>query len=320
MISMRAWRILILLCFSGGVIASPSSSRDPTRTTGRCELARDHFVVVEQLRVHYLETGAGRTLVMIHGNAGAADDFGYGAIELLCDQYRIVAVDRAGHGQSDRPKDKTATLEYQAELLHQTLLHLGISKPILVGHSWGASLALAYAVKYKTEVSAIVLIAPAAYPDKGENRLLRMAVTPPVIGDVGLMIGKLILGRHILKQELSRAFFPEPVPEEYLQKATASWLTRRHLKAYLEDEWTLNRSLKHLSHQYSQIKVPVVIVTGDKDKVVSPKDNAYRLKSTLASADLIEVKDAGHEIPQTHPEIIYAAIKKVSESQLVNRQ
>jgi pimeloyl-ACP methyl ester carboxylesterase len=66
--------------------------------------------------------------------------------------------------------------------------------------------------------------------------------------------------------------------------------------------------------------VPVVIVTGDKDKVVSPKDNAYRLKNTLASADLIEVKDAGHEIPQTHPEIIYAAIKKVSESQVVNRQ
>ncbi len=158
------------------------------------------------------------------------------------------------------------------------------------------------------------LIAPAAYPDRGGDRLIRMAVTPPVVGDASLLLGRLILGRHIVKQELARAFYPEPVPEEYLQQATRLWLTRRHLKAYLEDEWTLNGSLKHLSHRYSEIKVPVVIVTGDKDKVVIPKDNAYRLKSTLARANLIEVKDAGHEIPQTHPETIYAAIKKASGS------
>src|SRR5262245_49154329 len=142
-----------------------------------------------------------------------------------------------------------------------------------------------------------------------------MSVTPPVIVDASIFIGRLILGRRILKQELSSAFYPEPVPEDYLQHATASWLTRRHLKAYLEDEWTLNASLKHLSRRYSEINVPVEIVTGDNDRVVDAKDNAYRLKSSLANANLIEVKDAGHEIPQTHPETIYAAIKKASESE-----
>ena len=309
------WRILFLLCFGSGLMASPLPRSNNSPLRGPCELARDHFTTVEGLRVHYLETGAGPSLVMIHGNAGAADDFGHGTIELLCGEYRIVAVDRAGHGQSDRPKGKPATLEYQADLLHQTLTKLGVTHPILVGHSWGASLALAYALKYQTEVSAMVLIAPAAYPDSGGDRLIRMAVTPPVIGDVSLLLGRLILGRHILKKELARAFYPEPVPEEYLKHATHSWLTRRHLKSYLEDEWTLNRSLKNLSRSYSEIKVPVVIVTGDEDRVVIAKDNAYRLKSTLACADLIEVKYAGHEIPQTHPETIYAAIKKASEAE-----
>src|SRR5215468_5879175 len=266
------WRIIFLLCFGGGLMASPLPGlnnpplprSDNAPIPDACELARDHFTTVEGLRVHYLETGSGRTLVLIHGNAGAADDFGHGTIEQLCGEYRIVAVDRAGHGQSDRPKEKPATLEYQADLLHQTLAQLGITHPILVGHSWGGSLALAYALKYQTEVSAIVLIAPAAYPDKGGDRLLRMLVTPPVIGDASLLIGRLILGPHILKHELERAFYPEPVPEEYLKQATHSWLTHRHLKSYLEDEWTLNGSLKHLSHRYSEINVPVVIVTGDK--------------------------------------------------------
>ncbi len=143
------WRILFLLCFGGGLMASPLPLSNNSPIPDACELARDHFTTVEGLRVHYLETGAGRTLVMIHGNAGAADDFGYGTIELLCGEYRIVAVDRAGHGQSDRPKGKPATLEYQADLLHQTLVQLGITHPILVGHSWGASLALAYAIMYQ---------------------------------------------------------------------------------------------------------------------------------------------------------------------------
>ena len=313
--SLMLWRILFVLCFGGGLMASPLPRSNNLDNKRPCELAQDHFTTVEGLRVHYLETGTGPTLVMIHGNAGNADDFGNGVIELLCDHYRIVALDRAGHGQSDRPKGKPATLEYQADFLHHTLVQLGITHPILVGHSWGGSLALAYALKYHKEVSALVLVAPAAYPDKGEDRLIRMAVTPPVIGDISLLLGRLILGPHILKKELARAFYPEPVPEEYLKQATHSWLTRRHLKSYLEDEWTLNGSLKHLSRHYSEINIPVVIVTGDKDKVVIPKDNAYRLKSTLAHANLIEVKYAGHEIPQTHPETIYTAIKKASEAE-----
>ena len=309
--------LIFVLCAGASAFAAGSASdhrADLAATNGPhpCQTTAEHFITVDSLRVHYVETGAGATLVMIHGNAGNADDFTFGVISRLCSDYRIVAVDRAGHGKSDRPTSKTPTLEYQAQLLHETLADLGIKHPILLGHSWGAALALAYTLKYPSDVSGIVLLAPAAYPDKGADRLLRIAVTPPVIGDATLLVGKIVLGRHLLKAALSRAFYPEPIRDDYLKHATTSWLTRKHLKAYFEDEWSLNASLKRLSKHYSEIRVPVVIVTGDEDKIVSPQENAYRLRQTIPHSSLIEVKQAGHEIPLTHPQTVYDALKLIS--------
>src|SRR5215472_8395530 len=261
---------------------------------------QEHFVTVENLRIRYVESGGGPAVVMIHGNAGSIEDFEFGAIEALSSNYRVIAVDRPGHGKSDRPNGKTVDVEYQARLLHEVLSDLGVVQPVLVGHSWGAALALDYALQYPAEVSALILAAPAAYPDNGEARLLEALIKPPVIGDVSLMLGRSMLGRHILRGILRRAFAPQPVPERYYRLVASSWLGRKQLKAYLDDESGLNASLRELSKRYTEIKVPVVILTGDQDQIVSPVENAYRLKNSIANSQLIELKGTGHEIPQTH--------------------
>jgi pimeloyl-ACP methyl ester carboxylesterase len=92
------------------------------------------------------------------------------------------------------------------------------------------------------------------------------------------------------------------------------------LKAYLDDEARLNASLRKLSKRYSEINIPVVILTGDHDQIVSPKENAYRLKDSIANAQLIELKDTGHEIPQTHPESISKALSLINSSILAELQ
>src|ERR1043166_4498402 len=263
---------------------------------------RENFVTVEKLRVRYVESGNGPTIVMIHGNAGSVEDFEFGAIETLSTNNRVIAVDRPGHGKSERPNRKTVDVEYQARLLHQVLSGLNVARPVLVGHSWGAALALSYALRYPTDVSGLILMAPAAYPDSGESRLLKAMSKPPVIGDVPLLLSRWILGRQILKSVLRRAFFPQPVPESYFQLVASSWLSRKHLKAYLGDESSLNTSLRKFSTRYSEISIPVVILTGDHDQIVSATENAYRLQDSIANAQLIELKNTGHEIPQTHPE------------------
>jgi pimeloyl-ACP methyl ester carboxylesterase len=272
----------------------------------------DGFVEVEQTRLHFVEGGAGsRAVVLLHGNAGSVEDFEYGVSETLSRDFRVVAFDRPGHGQSARPGGKAAPVEYQARMLHETLLRLGVSNPILVGHSWGASLALCYALTYPRETAGLVLLAPAAYPDSDTNPLMKALIKTPLVGNLALTFGKTSVGAGQLRRELERAFYPQPVPKNYLKAATSTWLGRKQLRAYLEDEWSLNESLRRMSKHYGELRMPVVIVTGDSDRVVSPKENAYRLREAIPRARLVELKGTGHEIPLTRPESVYAALRLI---------
>lgn len=302
-----AIRSKLTLLLSALIIASTLC--EPIRA--QISSIKENYVTVERLRVRYAESGSGQAVVMVHGNAGSIEDFEFGTIETLASNYRVIAVERPGHGKTDRPNGKTVDVEYQARLLHQVLSSLSVARPVLIGHSWGAALALSYALQYPTEVSALILVAPAAYPDAGESRFLEAMNKPPVVGDVPLMLGRSFVGRKILKAALRRAFFPQPLPEKYFQSVASLWLGRKQLKAYLDDESSLNASLRKFSKRYAEISIPVVILTGDHDQIVSPIENAYRLKDSITSAQLIELKDTGHEIPQTHPESIKNALSLI---------
>jgi hypothetical protein len=67
----------------------------------------------------------------------------------------------------------------------------------------------------------MVLLAPVAYPDKGENRLLRTAINAPIIGDLSLLLGKPFVARRMLKQALAQAFYPQTVPNSYFKIASS---------------------------------------------------------------------------------------------------
>ena len=296
------------------VSAQSQTQGDSAAQTSGCDASQEHFVSVSGVRVHYLEAGAGQTVVFVHGNAGSVDDFSYRAIRMLCGEFKILALDRPGHGKSERLSKDSARLESQARLLHDTLNLLGVKRPILVGHSWGGSLALAYALNYPNDVSSLVLLAPAAYTeDEPTGGWMTALIKPPVIGDVCLAAGKVLFGKRMLKRELGRAFDPQTVPADYLA-STNTWLGRSQLKSYFEDERKLNVSLQSLSARYPDIRLPVIIVTGDSDKVVTPEANAYRLKAAIPQSQLLVLKHTGHEIPQTDPQSIRTALTMISTS------
>lgn len=304
--------VVLALLVCGHAAAQSRFNLATNKSFAHAPAIKENFITVDGLSVRYIESGSGPTVVLIHGNAGSAEDFEFGTANILSSSYHVIAVDRPGHGRSDRPKRKAASVDYQARLLNDVLTSLGVTRPVLVGHSWGAALALSYALQYPREISGLVLLAPAAYPDPGESSLLHALTKPPLLGDIALIAGKSVLGKHVLRATLERAFYPQPVPRGYLDLVAASWLGRRQLKAYLDDESSLNASLKKLSKSYSEIDVPVVIVTGDLDQIVSARDNAYRLKAAITNARLITLKDTGHEIPQTHPESIYEALSLIT--------
>lgn len=308
MIALTLACALASAAYAGDGGNSPKRGADSPDSAGLV----DCYLEIDKTKLHLIQGGTGQqTVVMLHGNAGDIQDFEYGLAELVSKSYRVIGFDRPGHGKSERPGSKAASVEFQALLLHKTLQSLGVNKAILLGHSWGASLALCYALKYPAETAGLVLLAPAAFPGADPNPLLPAVVKTPLIGGITLMLGKTLMGDERLRHKLERAFYPQPVPENYLRMATSTWLERKQLRAYLEDEWSLNESLRRMSRHYGELRMPVVIVTGDQDQIVAPKDNAYRLKERIPQAQLVVLKGVGHEIPLTRPDSVYSALKLI---------
>ena len=280
-------------------------------------VAHDHpqalskFVTVGGARLHFVIKGAGRPVVLIHGNPGSCQDWTrlYGP---LAAHYCAFAFDRPGHGHSDRPNHRPITVDVQAQMLHAALKDLHVEQPILVGHSWGGALALAYALEFQDDLAGLVLLAPAAYEsDDGVSFLTKLPALP-LIGDLINFIFTPLLGASVVREDLQKAFSPDPVPKHYLRHVLSEWTRPKKVKWYSVDDALLNESLPKFTNRYSEVRVPVTIVTGDSDLIVPANENAHRLYAALPHAELIVLEKTGHQIPFTRPEAVVDAIDRVA--------
>jgi len=267
-------------------------------------------VVVDGTRLNYVSAGSGRPVVLIHGNPGSYHDYTVAVVERLAQSYYVVAFDRPGHGYSERQDSVNTTVEVQALIIRDALEKLSLNKPVLVGHSWGGSLMLAAAVAYGKDLAGIVLLAPAAYPNAS---IEWWSVLPhvPLIGNFVVNTVTPFLGRAMARQSVKRAYDPQEMQKDYVERSLDLWMRPDQIRACAYDERTLGESLTVLSECYSDIEIPVVIVTGSADRLLDPEEQAYRLHRTIKNSKLIVLPDTGHQLPQTRPDTVISAIDAV---------
>ncbi|MDC0043190.1 alpha/beta hydrolase, partial [Paracoccaceae bacterium] len=105
--------------------------------------------VLQDAEIHWYESGQGKPIIMLHGLAGNLRNFTYALVGKLDQDYRVIAIDRAGCGWSTRSKSECATLQEQARIISEFIDKEQIEKPLIVGHSLGGAIALALALEYK---------------------------------------------------------------------------------------------------------------------------------------------------------------------------
>lgn len=267
-------------------------------------------VVVDGMTLNYVSAGSGRPVVLIHGNPGSYNDYTLAVVGILSQSYYVVAFDRPGHGYSERKDSVHTTVEVQALIIREALQRLSLKKPVLVGHSWGGSLVLGAAVAYGKDLTGIVLLAPAAYPNVN---IEWWALFPhvPLIGNFVVNTLTPFLGRAIVRKSLARAYDPQAVQKDYVEQSLELWMKPEHVRACAYDERTLGTSLTVLSESYGDIEIPVVIVTGSADRLLDPEEHAYRLHRTIKNSSLIVLPETGHQLPQTRPYAVVSAIDAV---------
>src|SRR5215813_13000322 len=222
----------------------PITAPIPSRTEPHSY--QNQSVFVDGLKLNYVRAGSGRPVVLIHGNPGSHQDYTLSVIGKLSQSYYVVAFDRPGHGYSERHDSVHTTVEVQAGIIRVALRELSIERPVLVGHSWGGSLVLAAAITYGSELSGIVLLAPAAYPSV---RVEWWSLLPqvPLLGKFIVNTLTPFVGRAIVKESLREAYHPQEVHDDYAEISADMWTTPDRIRACAYDERTLRASLKVLS-------------------------------------------------------------------------
>ncbi len=126
------------------------------------------FLTVDGTQVHAQvfgpQDGSVPDLVLLHGSGGNLRDMTLSLAPALAAEYRVILLDRPGHGFTDRVNTTGATLEQQAHLLAAAARQLGADKPIVLGHSFGGAVALAWAIHKPDSLSALVPVAAASHP------------------------------------------------------------------------------------------------------------------------------------------------------------
>ena len=122
------------------------------------------FVTVDGRRLHYEIAGNGPDLVLIHGASGSLRDMTFGLRDRLTDRFRVIAVDRPGLGHSDSLEE--TSLVAQARHIKAGLAQLGVTEPVVLGQSYGGSVALAWALEGGPK--ALILVGSPSMPWPGK--------------------------------------------------------------------------------------------------------------------------------------------------------
>jgi len=266
---------------------------------------------IDALRVHYTDTGprTGTPIVLIHGASTSLLDFHASLVPPLADQHRVVAVDRPGHGYSERPVGDWPDPARQAELLHRLLGELGVRRPVLVGHSWAGAVVLAYLLSYPDDAAGGVLLAGGSHPWEGGVAWYNDVAAVPLLGEVFAWTLPLTVGRLSVSSGIAATFAPDPVPADYRARTGVELTLRpRTFLANAEDIRRLSPFLEGQSNHYGYLREPLLLITGDADGVVPAWNHAERLVRQAPRTELVVLEGTGHALHHVHSARIAALI------------
>ena len=255
-----------------------------------------HFVDLSGIRTHYVESGeAGApTLVLLHGGGAGADSVGNWrqAMPLLARDFRVLAMDLVGFGQTGKPDPSQYAYSQQDRNAHlaEFITALGLEPAILVGNSMGGATALGVAMEQPDLVRALVLMGSA-----GLNARITESLKPIVYYDftrAGMerLVAALTAPGFKADEELiDRRYELSVEPDTRLAyQATMKWIQDQGGLFYPEDA-------------LRTVTAPTLVVNGKDDRVV-PLANAFRMLELLRNSWGYILPHCGHwamiEAPQ----------------------
>ena len=258
---------------------------------------------LEDAEIHWYDSGQGRPIIMLHGLGGNLRNFTYALTERLDDDFRVIAIDRAGSGWSRRSKPVIATLQEQARILSEFIEQERIEKPLIVGHSLGGAIALAIALEHKKQISGLALICPATQPvDRVPDIFRFLNITSPALRFFVAYTFSSFIGILTRKNTFQIAFAPEPISDNFsIEGGGDLALSSRAFIKTSEDLIFALSSAPLLAGREKELDVPTAILFGEQDKILDVKLHGQKF-AELSGAKLKILNGKGHMLPLTQPD------------------
>jgi len=194
------------------------------------------------------------TLIFIHG-VGMCGEIWQPQVEDFSKNYRVITYDFLGHGQSLLKKDKPSLEDYVSQL--NTLVNeIGVSSFSLIGHSMGALIAVAFALRYPKKVATLIPI----------NMVFKR--TKKAQDNVIMRAKDVFNSQQIpnISQTLERWFKNKTSSYDLLKiDNVRSWLQNTSPKAYAEAYYLFATSDRVFVNNLSNLQLPVLYLTGSED-------------------------------------------------------
>ena len=304
----------VLAAAAAGIAGAAAANVYLARRVERRHPPSGRSLSIDGVRIHYLEAGEGLPVVLLHGNVVTAEDFVLsGAFERLASRYQVIAFDRPGYGYSKRPRGKSWTPGAQAALLRQALERRGIARAVVVGHSFGALVALALALDHPHAVRGLALLSGYYYPTGRVDVPLFAPPAIPVLGDLMRYTISPLLGRAMMPFVVKGMFAPRPVPEQFSKGFPYGMAVRPwQIRAEVQDAAVMIPAAQAASAGYGGLMMPVAIMAGARDRVIDVGRHAGRLHREIPHSTLRLVPDAGHMVHHAAPEQVLQAVTEVA--------
>ena len=274
-------------------------------------LPAEAFVETDDGPVRYVQAGQGRDVVLVHGAMTCLEDMVLGPFDALAAHYRVTALDRPGHGKTGRPRLHGSPLT-QALRVREAVRGLGLENPILVGHSFGAALAMDWALEFPQELRGVVLISPIVFP---EIRLEHLLFGPRAVVGAGDFIayGPGPYADAWLLPLLWRGVFaPQPMPERFRRDYPfALGSGPSQLLALGEEAVLALPSLALTAARLPSCPTPVRIIAGEADIVASPHRHARRMAALLPNAEAAVLPGQGHMLHHFAIDEVVQAVREL---------
>ncbi|PCJ89668.1 MAG: alpha/beta hydrolase [Flavobacteriales bacterium] len=231
--------------------------------------------------IHFTDKGSGSCIVFLHGFLESLeiwDDYS----DKLSEKFRVVCIDLPGHGKSGNIGNEHS-IELMADCVRVVLDELKIKKCVLIGHSMGGYVALAFAENNPEYLSGFCLFHSHSFPDSDERKKDRKMAIRVIKHNPALLINEMI--PNLFAPENFKKFGKQA--EKIRQAALA--MTQ---KGTINSIWGMVKR-KDRSHILKNSPCPVLYILGEQDPVM----DFEVMKPLLKLSDKIQplvIENCGH--------------------------